>query len=176
MRLLFIYPKDRLDIGLTLPTAAYEKIWRDDSERIQRVFEEYTGLRFQQDEIRVGVHDGVSTSGTLSAPMRLNSRNATVNLRRFALVHELGHRLLSGNGLGSQEDDEDKFVEEEHKRLYLFEGDVVQALYGQDVYREWSRLRKERDQSTYEWLSGLSPRERQRLLKRMIDTNRLADS
>jgi len=174
MKLLFIYPKDRMNLGLTLATAAYEKIWLKDGERIQQVLARYTGLHFQQKEIRVEVHDGVSLSGTLDTPMRLNLRNDTLHLKCFALIHELGHRLLSGNGIGSKEEDDDEFVEEEHMRLYLFEGEVIQALYGNGVYAEWSRLRKENDTTAYEWASRLTVAERQTYLRRMVDTNELS--
>ena len=173
MKLTFLYPKDRLEFDLIMPTASYEKIWKEDSERIQRIFEKHTGLKFQQKEIKVKVHHDTSWSGTLTKPMRLNTQNFTLITRRFALIHELGHRLLSGNQLGSQEEDEEKYIEEEHKRLYLFEGDVFKDLYGTEAFREWSTIRQERDTKAFEWAYGFSKKERQQKLKHLIATNEL---
>lgn len=173
MKLTFLYPKNRFDSALTLPTAAYHNIWKQDGERIQRAFEKYTGLTFQQKEIKVKVHSDISMSGTLKKPMRLNSRNYTLNTKRFALVHELGHRLLSGNQLGSLEQDDDQRIEEEHKRLYLFEGDVLKGLYGLKAFTEWRKLRQERDAEAFAWADGFSKHERQQKLNHLIATNEL---
>lgn len=70
-------------------------LWlREDGARIERCLESCTGLRFQQRMIEATVHEGQSMSGTTTRPMRLNIRNNTLNKKRIALVHELGHRLL----------------------------------------------------------------------------------
>ena len=168
MKLLFLYPEDRLNLHFTLPTAEYERIWSQHSDRIQQSFEKYTGLKFQQNEIRVKVHDGTSMSGTLTTPMLLNALNYTLSEKQSALIHELGHRLLGGNGIGSQIEDEKSCIEEEHTCLYLFECDVLKDLYGEDVYAERIARLKVADAQAYQSVEGLSFEERQAKLQRLI--------
>ena len=173
MKLEFIYPDDRFDVHFTLPTAAYEKIWNEDSDRIKQAFKNYTGLTFQQKIIKVKVYDGVSMSGTSRKPMRLNTQNRTLTTKRFALIHELGHRLLSENMLSALHQNDDERSDDEHRRLSLFESDVFLELYGKDAHKEWLSILEHGDTKTFEYLSSLSFGERQEKLRHLIATNEL---
>ena len=173
MKLTFLSIEDLLRFDLIMATSAYERIWKQDGEKIRHVFKKHTGLKFQQKEIKVTVHDDVSMSGTLTKPMRLNTRNYTLSTKRFALVHELGHRLLSGNQLGSREEDEQKYIDEEHRRLYLFEGDVIKELYGPEIFHEWSQCNHDDANEPFDWAYALSAQERKQKLKHLIATDKL---
>jgi len=135
MRLIFDYPTDFDSLEIMLATKAYETIWQQDGERIVQSMEQHTGLHFKQDEIHVTVHDGQSMSGMDGVPMRLNVRNASLNEKRNALVHELAHRLLFGNGLYAP-DGEGPDADE--IRVFLFQGDVLEQVYGREVYDFWA--------------------------------------
>ena len=125
MQLTFIYPDDPMKLEIILATKAYEAMWRQDSQRIQQVFEKYTGLQFQQDNIDVVVHEEQSWSGMDGKPMRLNVANQDRVKKQNALIHELAHRLLFGNGISTPIDDE---TDEEEFRVYLFQGDVLREV------------------------------------------------
>lgn len=178
MKLTFIYPSDLTQFDTIVTSAAYEAIWKADGDKIQQAFKKNTGLEFQQDEIKVVIHDGQSMSGTLEKPMQLNIQNRSLEKRRLALIHELGHRLLSGNNIGAEgEEGDTAFIEEEHKRLYLFLGDSIADLYGQELYDEWANTDSEDISSEHliplKYALSFSRPERREKLKYLITTDTL---
>lgn len=120
-----------------MATKAYEDIWKQDGIQIVSLFKSYTGLEFQQNTIDVIIHIGQSWSGMASKPMRLNARNMTLSEKRSALIHELAHRLLFGNGLFAPEENND---DGDEINVYLFQGDVLRDLYGNEAYNSWASL------------------------------------
>ena len=135
MKLVFDNPGKIESLEIMLATKAYEDIWRQDHKKILELFKKYTGLQFQQDEIHVIVHDGQSMSGMDGKPMRLNWHNRPLVEKRNALVHELAHRLLFGNGLYAPESEG---PDGDEIRVFLFQGDVLMDLYGEEVYSFWA--------------------------------------
>jgi hypothetical protein len=135
MKLIFDYPATLDSLELMLTTKAYEDIWLQDGKHMVDLFHKYTALQFQQDEIHVRVHDGQSMSGKDGVPMRLNVHNKSLNEKRNALIHELGHRLLFGNGLYAPEGEG---PDADEIRVFLFQGEVLKELYGQEVYDWWA--------------------------------------
>ncbi|MEI6481620.1 MAG: hypothetical protein WCO19_04970 [Candidatus Saccharibacteria bacterium] len=151
MRLLFKYPSGSESLEIILATKAYESIWKSDGGNIIERFAQYTGLHFQQDEIEVIVHDGQSMSGKDGVPMRLNVRNNTLITKRNALIHELAHRLLFGNRLYAPDDTNP--TDNDEIRVLLFQGSVINDLYGEPDYLFWANL--DPDQHTFDHLKDL---------------------
>lgn len=138
MQLLFRYPSSPEPSEITIATRVYKDIWQSDSKNIIERFENYTGLHFQQEKIEVLIHDGQSMSGMDGVPMRLNVNIDTIIKKRSALLHELAHRLLFGNGLYAP--DEASLVDNDEIRVLLFQGDVLRDLYGESDYSFWADL------------------------------------
>jgi len=104
--------------------ATYTDIWRKDGSRIVEVMEKVSGVRFADRRVRAIVFEGVSSSGYGDTPMRLRASYSD-EVKRATLVHELGHRLLSG--IRSRDDEID-----EHRKLFLVLYDMWVALDGPD--------------------------------------------
>ncbi len=138
MQLIFEHPNDSGSLETLLVTKAYESIWQEDDQKITDLFTQYTGLHFQQDEIKVKIHDGQSMSGMDGVPMRLNVRNDTLVKKRNALIFLLAYRLLSGNGMLAPDDADP--LENDDIRVLLFQGDVIRDLYGEDDYSSWANM------------------------------------
>lgn len=167
-----------------LATKQYEAIWHDDATKIVEAFHEITNLEFKQRQIKVKVHDGGSVSGAAHKPMRLNVNNRTIDEKRAALLHELGHRLLGGNGINSMFGADTEFVEDEERRLGLFIFDVYKRVYGQSFVQSYiarsAKLDEKGDVGYGQSMSSgifftrkLTIAQRQRALERLIETNKL---
>lgn len=104
-------------------TQQYEEIWLNDGERIVSVMERLSGLKFEEGPIQAIIVERRSFSGYKAIPMRLRASYAP-DTKRATLVHELGHRLLSGITTKNFED---------HPALFLFLYDAWVELWGQDL-------------------------------------------
>lgn len=182
MKLRFVYPS--LDqLGIFLATKQYEDIWLHDEDKIVKAFHALTGLNFQQRQISVRVHNGQSMSGSRYWPMRLNVNKQTLDEKKAVLLHELGHRLLGGNGINSPIDDKDESTEDEERRLGLFIFDVYEAVYGMDFVKTYVAHAKaivttngDNSPALREGIFAsyrLSFTERQQKLRHLIATNEL---
>jgi hypothetical protein len=169
MKLVFQYPKNTDNLELILATKAYEDIWEQDGKRISELFTRYTGLEFQQDTIKVIVQYGNSWSGYANKPMRLSVKNTSIIEKQNALVHELGHRLLFGNGISTPIDDKSS---EEEIRVYLFQGEVLKNLYGAETYKYWANTSStehvEEHIQPLKYVLGLTKKERQKKIRQII--------
>jgi len=168
MKLVFDYPVSFDALDTMLATKAYENIWLTDGEKIVQALEKFSGLRFQQDEIHAIVHNGLSASGMDGVPMRLNIQNTLLNEKRNALVHELAHRLLFGNGLYAPDDDADA----DEVRVFLFQGDVLRDVFGAGMYAFWADLDPDTHSEDHRRLIApilkLSQAERQAMIKKFV--------
>jgi hypothetical protein len=135
----FIIKPDNNSFSLILEANQYHEQWRLHVRAIRRAFREITGLDFQQRVITARVSDvPFSTSGKPWQPMRLMANHRSPERKLITLVHELSHRLLNGNALGlvatgtfaQNEDPGDAGTEIDHRRIYLFEYDVVNRALG----------------------------------------------
>src|SRR5262245_729419 len=105
-------------------TEEYRQLWATEGPRIVEAMEKATGLRFNPAPIRVVVYEGTSFSGALNTPMQLRA-SYPANTKKATLVHELGHRLITG-GLELPPNFE------QHPTIFLFVYDVWTSLWGKD--------------------------------------------
>ena len=105
-------------------TAEYDALWKSEGSRIVEAMERVAGLPFAERDIRAIVFEGASSSGFRETPMRMRA-SYPPDIKKGTLIHELGHRFLSGRVLGTPEVDE-------HRKLFLVLYDVWVTLYGQE--------------------------------------------
>lgn len=104
-------------------TADYQEIWNTDGRRIVEAMERISGLTFAETTVNATVFEGKSFSGLPWTPMKLRA-SYTLDSKRSALIHELGHRLNFQLPVRPVNVDN-------HRVLFLFLYDVWQAVYGQ---------------------------------------------
>jgi hypothetical protein len=104
---------------------AYRQTWVAEGSAIVDAMERVSGLRFLESHVSAVVFEGPSRSGTESTPMYLRA-SYSANVKRSALVHEHGHRLIAQ--LRTRPPDLD-----EHRVLDLFLYDVWESLWGKDI-------------------------------------------
>lgn len=148
--------------------AEYKNIWEEDGRKIVEILEKYSGLKFIENKINAIVFiSGILPSR--SFPLSLQA-HASMNLKKGTLVHELCHRLLSGNGVRIKAKKYKDLSLEIHKVLNLMLYDCLIDLYGTDVAEEtvaWeskSRTYKK----AWEWALSKNKKERNSLFKTMI--------
>jgi hypothetical protein len=136
--------------------ATYTDIWHKEGPRMVEVMEKVSGIRFAERRVRAIVYEGVSYSGFGDRPMHLRASYPD-EVKRATVVHELGHRLLSGI---RTRDDID-----EHRKLFLVLYDVWVALYGPDFADRMVLVERGRKglydyDSAWTWALALSPEQR----------------
>lgn len=109
-------------------------------------------------------------SGKSGVPMRLNVHNDTFIKKRNALIHELAHRLLFGNGLYAPDNSDP--TDNDEIRVLLFQGDIILDLYGNNDYAYWAStdpLTHPKDhQSNMHYVLSLTKEERSARLNSII--------
>jgi hypothetical protein len=134
-------------------TREYQQLWAAEGDRIVRVMEKVSGLKFRDTAITVIVYEGVSFSGYRDRPMRMRA-SYPPDTKKATLIHELGHRLQSGLF---------KRDEEEHGPLFLWLYDVWVELYGRefaDAQVEVEKRRRGPYPKAWDDALALSPAER----------------
>lgn len=168
--LRFIYPQQFESLEIMLSTKVYEDIWTSDGAKIVERFKHYTGLQFQQDTIEVMVHEGQSMSGKDGVPMRLSVQNDSLVKKRNAIIHELAHRLLFGNGLYAPNENDP--TDNDEIRVLLFQGDVIHDLYGPDDFEYWANTdpikHTEEHLQDLQYVLSLPKQERIKTLQKLI--------
>jgi hypothetical protein len=106
--------------------AEYRDIWTAEGPGIVAAMERRTGLRFPRTPVDVVVLEAPSFSGDSDSPMRMRA-SYPASTKRATLVHELGHRLITG----IVERDAD-----EHPTVFLFVYDVWVELWGREFADE----------------------------------------
>jgi hypothetical protein len=170
MRLIIKPAKDSFE--LILEAEAYRQAWQQNSRKLLAAFRLITGLDFKQSVITAYVYDGDrSFSGSFRQPMRLEARGASHDEKLLTLVHELSHRLLGGNGLALSTELNLSMLDE-HKRIFLFEYDVVKQALGDDKATLLQKIEDRANDKDYsqawQWAMSLSYKDRQAQLKRLI--------
>ena len=112
----------------------YAELWAREGERIVNAMESVSGLKFDGDEVKAIVFEGVSESGFRDRPMRLRA-SYPPDTKKATLIHELGHRLES-NLFPQSEDD--------HPYLFLWTYDVWVKLYGRQFADDQVAVEKAR--------------------------------
>lgn len=130
----------------------YRRIWAAEGERMVAAMERMAGLRFVSEQyadtnISANVIERASNSGYRDSPMTLRA-SYPADTKRATLIHELGHRLMSG--LFRRE-------EEEHEFLFLWLYDAWSLLYGRDFADSQVAIEKRRAQRFVDaWNSALA--------------------
>ena len=158
-------------------TEEYSRIWNADGQKIVKVIEKISGLKFKEKEINALVFNGVS----YSIPLQLNS-NQTPDNKRGALTHELCHRLIVGNNLKFDFKYEDEnWNQEVHKQVDLILYDIWVDLYGKEfaddqVEAEGNLLKQEGISPfkvAWNWALSLTKEERAKEFKSLINESNL---
>src|ERR1035437_2337122 len=127
MKLVF---RINIDDNLEKTSAAsrYRKFWEENNEEILSSLYKHTGLHFKQHTITVRIRaDERSRAGNSHSPMELSMTYKEQDSIACALIHELAHRLVIGNGIEPPEDN--AFIKSHanyymHKHIDLFLYDV----------------------------------------------------
>lgn len=109
----------------------YQQIWEAEGERIVAAMESVSQLSFVQPEyadtaITAIVLEEASSSGYRDRPVRMRA-SYSAETKRATLIHELGHRLMSGMF---------RREEEQHFPLFLWLYDTWTDLYGREFADE----------------------------------------
>ncbi|KPV63354.1 MAG: acetyltransferase [Candidatus Bathyarchaeota archaeon BA1] len=103
----------------------YQDIWNKEGKRIVDVIEKTSGLKFVEKSINALVFEGRSCSYPL-----LLRESYPKEVKKAMLIHELCHRLLSGNNVKIEAKDSTKKSLEVHKAINLILYDIWAELYG----------------------------------------------
>lgn len=148
----------RVHITFTAPDSLesaadeYRRIWAAEGARMVAAMERMAGLRFVNEHyadtnIRANVIERASNSGYRDSPMTMRASYAA-DTKRATLMHELGHRLMSG--LFRRD-------EEEHDFLFLWLYDAWSLLYGSAFADAQVAIEKRRAQRYVDaWNSALA--------------------
>lgn len=124
-------PESEQNPALATAAVSYRRLWERDGARIVARLERLTGPRFAETEIDATVREAPSASH----PLRLRA-SYDHETKAGTLVHELCHRLLSGNrarlGLRPYRRDQEL---DNHKLINLFLYDAWCDLYGEAFAR-----------------------------------------
>jgi hypothetical protein len=145
----------------------YQSFWDKDGEQITKVLEKQYDFTFRESYINALIFDSVSYfHPTLSL-----RANYPENIKRGTLIHELGHRLLQGNGINQLS----KFPQwsGNHKILFLKLYDTWILLYGKDFAKQnviAEKQRHEEYKKAWKWALSFTKKERSDKYKKLIKT------
>lgn len=167
---LIIKPQEN-KFNLIVDAEAYRQVWRQNARKLRRAFREVSGLDFNQAVITAHVYEGQrSLSGYYRHPMRLQADGKSHEDKLLILVHELSHRLLGGNELALN-DKLNLSNLELHKRIYLFEYDVVRQALGEDMANRLEKMEARPDDPDYfkswKWAMSTTFEQRQEKLREL---------
>lgn len=179
MKLIFKpYPKQKNDhFEAFLQARRLERLWHEREKAIVASFRLHTGSTFQEQQITVYVGADLETqSGDKNMPMLITYNgiehtDPDDELLR-ALLHELAHRLVMGNGVRSTQE---AYTYSRnllaHKRIYLFLYDVEVDVLGVETANEdvasTLQLSKRAFGGAWDWALAKSYAERQAAIRRM---------
>ena len=137
-------------------TKEYQAIWSGEGKRILGTMESVSGLKFEEQEVRVIVYEGVSFSGFGDSPMKLRASYPS-DIKKATVIHELGHRLIASIRKTKEMD--------EHRVLFLILYDIWEKLYGKDFADNAVAVEKTRKglydyESAWKWALAMSQEER----------------
>ncbi|HEV8371143.1 MAG TPA: hypothetical protein VGQ39_24580 [Pyrinomonadaceae bacterium] len=134
----------------------YQAVWDSEGEKTIEAMERVSGVMFTEKEVQVVVYEGVSWSGSGNSPMKLRA-SYPPDVKKATLIHELGHRLLTGIPKTDEID--------EHRVLFLVLYDIWEKLYGKDFADRMVDVEKKRRgvydyESAWKWALVMSKEER----------------
>lgn len=104
----------------------YQDIWDKEGAKIVETMERISGLKFTEKVINAITFEGISRR----YPLCLRS-SYSHEIKKATLIHELGHRLLTGNGIVEAGDPKTQALKT-HKCLNLILYDIWEELYGEE--------------------------------------------
>lgn len=148
---------------------AYRALWAEDGSKIIEAMEQVSGLRFLETHVKAVIFEGPSSAGLGGRPMYLRASYPT-DVKRAALVHEHGHRLIAQ--LRNRPPDLD-----EHRVLFLFLYDVWESLWGKAFADEHVRIESGRTglydyETAWKWALSISKEERAARFANIVSANR----
>ncbi len=151
-------------------TDEYHRLWTSDGNRIIEVLEEVSGMKFLEPIVKANVYEAASSSGSPNTPMNMRA-SYPEDVKRAALIHELGHRhnfQLKWRPEGL----------DEHRVLFLYLYDVWEKLYGKEFADKQVDIEKKRKglydyESAWNWARAMSKEERASRFKEVRTRNRL---
>lgn len=178
---LLIKQADPSSLELVLATSQYQQFWNQHKDTVIKAFYKLTQLQFQQSEIVAKVTPGShANAGDVAKPMTLPADYRDQKEKELTLVHELAHRLLSGNalspiGLGLVPDTttaDPRFQNFEHRHLYLFLYDVVNEALGPEYASLCAKYESQIQETDYReawnWAMSMNFEERQRAVHVLV--------
>jgi hypothetical protein len=118
-------------------TREYHTLWQAEGDRIIKVLEKVSGLKFAETEFEAIVFEGVSRSGRPGgSPMKMRA-SYTPDTKKATLIHEIGHRHIS------QLEKRPEGIDE-HSVLFLILYDIWVDLYGEKFANEQVEIEKKR--------------------------------
>lgn len=147
---------------------AYRSLWADEGTTIIEAMERVSRLTFLETHVKAVIFEGPSSSGIGDRPMYLRASYPT-DVKKSALVHEHGHRLIAQ--LRNRPPDLD-----EHRVLFLFLYDVWESLWGRDFADEQVRIESGRtglyDYATaWKWALSISKEQRAARFATIVSAN-----
>jgi hypothetical protein len=148
---------------------AYRRAWIAEGSAIVEAMERVSGLTFLERHVNAVVFEGTSRSGVGDTPMYLRA-SYPADVKKAALVHELGHRLIAQLTIRPADLDE-------HRVLDLFLYDVWESLWGRDFANQQvmfdSGLTGLYDyKAAWAWALSISKEERASRLADIVRANR----
>lgn len=150
----------------------YEKIWKEQGEKITSTIEKISGLKFKEKIINAVVYKYVSFSHPLSL-----QADVPTNLKATTLIHELCHRLLAGNEIWPKvgRDHPDHRLEQ-HKLLNLILYGTLLELFGKDITNKeiayeislWNHKGISPYKIAWDWVLAMTKEERQKEFKKYL--------
>lgn len=136
----------------------YEKLWGQEGKKIVKTIEKVSGLKFQETEINAIVYWGSLHSR--SRPLCLMIKDSKER-RLSILVHELGHRIISGN---LRRNKIKRPALDSHKLLDLILYDIWVELYGKEfadsAVEAEKKIPREEYEKAWEWALSFSKEKR----------------
>jgi hypothetical protein len=158
--------KEKMDKGLS----EYKDIWKKDGARIVKELESVSGLEFNENEINATVYESMLRSR--SFPLSLKA-SIPLNIKPGLLVHELCHRLLSGNHVRVKAKEYKDLSLEIHKVLNLILYDTMVNLFDKnraDELVEWeSGSRSGLYKKAWDWALSFNKKERAKRFKVFVN-------
>ncbi len=159
MQINFYPDCDRKEVETV--TEEYKNLWEEKGELIEKSVEEVSGLKFKEKYINAVVYR--SSLVPRSFPLSLQAIISEED-KLGLLVHELIHRLLSGNDV--------KIEYEIHKVVDLILFDVWEKVGGEGFAQRMVEKEKSFDNKAYkrawEWALKLSKEERSKKFKEVL--------
>ena len=164
---IHFHPESDLTLDLAVAAAEYQRIWGREGPRVVERLETLSGLQFAESIIHAVVFERPSNSHPLC--LRASYPN---DVKLATLIHELCHRLISGNrgrlGLAPPRE----LTEETHRMIDLFLFDAWADLYGEEFATRQVAVESERQAfyaTAWSWALAMDRQGRAEALRGLLE-------